>query len=53
MDKADILQFSDSEGEEKWIKVGDMSQPRGGHAVSVVDMKNFKNFCQYITMKNI
>ena len=46
MEKADILQFSDSEGEEEWTQVGEMSEPRGGHAVSVVNMKNFKKYCQ-------
>ena len=43
---ADILQFSDSEGEEKWTKVGEMSLSRLGHGVSVVDMNNFKKYCQ-------
>ena len=43
---ADILQFSDSEGEEKWTRVGEMSQSRFDHEVSVVDMNNFKKFCQ-------
>lgn len=44
----DILQFSDSEGEENWARVGAMSRPRGGHAhaVSIINFDNFKDFCR-------
>ena len=45
-ERADILQFSDSEEEDKWTKVGEMSKPRNNHAVSIVDMNDFKNHCQ-------
>ena len=43
---ADILDFSDSEGEEKWTRVGEMSKARGDHGVSVVDFVDFKDHCQ-------
>ena len=45
-ERADILQFSDSEEEDKWTKVGEMSKPRANHAVSIVDMNDFKYHCQ-------
>ena len=44
-DYADILEYSDSEGEEKWTRVGEMSKNRNWHAVSVVDFVNFKDHC--------
>ena len=44
---SDILQFSDSEGEEKWTKIGEMSPSRAEQAVSIVDMNKFKKYCQY------
>ena len=40
---ADILQFSDL---NLWTKVGEMSKPRANHAVSIVDMNDFKYHCQ-------
>ena len=43
---ADILEYSDSEGEEKWTRVGEMSKNRNWHAVSVVDFVNFNDHCQ-------
>ena len=43
---ADILEFSDSEGEENWIRVGEMSKARSVHGVSVVDFVNFNDHCQ-------
>ena len=43
---ADILEYSDSKGEEKWTKVGEMSKASGFQGVSVVDFVNFKNHCQ-------
>ena len=43
---ADILEFSDSLGEEKWTRVGEMSKTRSQHGVSVVDFGNFKDHCQ-------
>ena len=45
-DYADILEYSDSEGEEKWTRVGIMSAKRIAHGVSVVDFVNFKDHCQ-------
>ena len=45
-DYADILEYSDSEGEEKWTRVGKMTQARWYHAVSVIDFVNFKEHCQ-------
>ena len=44
-DYADIYEYSDTEGEEKWTKVGEMSKARSYHAISVVDFVNFKD-CQ-------
>ena len=43
----DILKFSDSEGEENWARVGAMARPKGGHfhAVSIINVDNFKDFC--------
>ena len=41
----DIMQFSDSDGDEKWTKVGEMYNSRISHAVSVVDFKNFEKYC--------
>ena len=43
---ADILEYSDKEGEEKWTGVGEMSVPRLGAAVSVVSYDDYKNHCQ-------
>ena len=43
---ADILEYSDSEAEEKWTRVGEMSKARYFHAVSVVDFVDFKYHCQ-------
>ena len=45
-DYADIYEYSDTEGEEKWTKVGEMSKARSYHAISVVDFVNFKDHCQ-------
>ena len=44
----DILQFSDSEGEENWARVGAMARSKGGHfhAVSIINFENFKDFCR-------
>ena len=42
----DILEYSKSEGEEKWTKVGEMSQARVNAGVSVVSFEDFKNHCQ-------
>ena len=42
-----VLEYSDTEGDEKkWTKVGEMSEPRRHHGVSIVDYDNFKIFCQ-------
>ena len=35
---ADILEYSDSEREEKWTKVGELSKPRKEIEVSIVDI---------------
>ena len=44
---ADILEYSDSEGEEKkWTKIGEMSQARADTSVSVVSFDEYKNHCQ-------
>ena len=43
---ADILKYSDSEGEEKWTKVEEMSKKRSKHAVSIIDFDKFKNHFQ-------
>ena len=40
----DILVFSDVM--EKWTVVGKMSQPRNTGAVSIVEMEEFKYYCQ-------
>ena len=40
---ADIYEFSGSE--EKWTRVGEMTDVRMYHAVSVVDFVNFKDHC--------
>ena len=45
-DYADIYEYSDTEGEEKWTKVGEMSKARSYHVISVVDFLNFKDHCQ-------
>ena len=45
---ADILEFSDSLGEEKWTRVGVMSKKRCWHGVSVVDFVNFKDHCKLV-----
>lgn len=42
---ADILQFSDSKGDEKWIKVGEMSRSRYGQAASLVNFTNYEQHC--------
>ena len=38
-----ILEY-DPESKE-WTKIGEMREPRGGHAVSVVDFTDYANFC--------
>ena len=43
---AEILEYSVSEGEEKWIRVGEMAKPRAAAAVSVVDLDDFRYHCQ-------
>ena len=43
---ADILEYSDSEVEEKWTKIGEMSKKRAYHAVSIIDFEKFKGYCQ-------
>ena len=43
---AEILEYSDSEGEEKLTSVGEMSKKRARHAVSIIDFDNFKDYCQ-------
>jgi len=43
---ADILQFSNSKGEEKWSRVGEMSQSRVYHAVSIVNSNDYTESCQ-------
>ena len=44
---ADILEYSDSEGEEnKWTKVGEMSQANSYAGVSVVSFDEYKDHCQ-------
>ena len=42
---ADILEYSDSEGEEKWSKIGEMAKKRFYHAVSIIDFDKFKDYC--------
>ena len=42
---ADILEYSDSEGEERWSQVGEMSKGRAWHAVSIIDFDKFKDHC--------
>ena len=42
---AEILEYSVSEGEEKWTRVGEMSKKRARHAVSIIDFDNFKDYC--------
>ena len=55
----DIMQFSDSKGDEKWIRAGDMYRSRYVHAVSVVDFTNFEKYCglkastMVISIKNV
>ena len=39
------MEYSDSEGEEKWTIVAKMSHARYRHAASVVDFEDFKNHC--------
>lgn len=41
---ADILEYSDEEG--KWTRVGEMSEKRNFHAVSIIDFNKFKDYCQ-------
>ena len=41
---AEILEYS--EGEEKWINDGKMSEKRHSHAVSIIDFDKFKDYCQ-------
>ena len=43
---ADILEYSDSDGEERWSNVGEMSKVRYYHAVSIIDFDKFKDYCQ-------
>ena len=43
---ADILEFSDSEEEEKWTKVGEMSRSWDDAGVSVVSFDKYKKYCQ-------
>ena len=43
---AEILEYSDSKGEEKWTSVGEMSYFRSYHAVSIIDFDKFKGYCQ-------
>ena len=44
LENADIFEFS--EGDEKWTKVGEISQSRASFAVSIVDFNDYKNHCQ-------
>ena len=46
-DYSDILEYS--EVEEKWTRVGEMSQPRVFGAVSVVNFDEYKKYCQYVS----
>merc|ERR1712110_1153200 len=44
---ADILEYSDSEREEKWTKVGELSKPRKELEVSIVDIFDMNmNICK-------
>merc|ERR1712110_251555 len=44
---ADILEYSDSEREEKWTKVGELSKPRKELEVSIVDIFDMSmNICK-------
>ena len=46
IDYADIMEYSDSEVEEKWTKVGEMSQSRAASGVSIVNFDEYKTYCQ-------
>ena len=46
MEYAEILEYSEEEGDGKWTRVGEMAEKRSYHAVSIVDIANFKNYCQ-------
>ena len=43
-DYAEILEYSELEGEERWIIVGKMKK-RAIHGVSIIDFDNFKDYC--------
>ena len=43
---AEILEYSDLKGEEKWTNIGEMSKTRFAHAVSIIDFDKFKDHCQ-------
>ena len=45
-DYADILEYSDSKGKEKWTQIGKMSKILSFHSVSIIDFYKFKDYCQ-------